>query len=90
MPRGAGMMTANTHKFMCSPAGHCATVHACTIGDNSLIGMGATVLDGAKVESGAIVAAGSVVSPRTVVPSGQVWRMCGMFVCGDIQPYGLH
>ena len=65
-------------------------MHACTIGDNSLIGMGATVLDGAKVESGAIVAAGSVVSPRTVVPSGQVWRICGMCVGGDIQPYGLH
>ena len=30
-------------------AGHCATIHAATIGDNCLIGMGATVLDGAKV-----------------------------------------
>lgn len=53
--------------------GHCATVHAATIGDNCLIGMGATVLDGVQVGSGSIVAAGAVVPPRTVIPSGQVW-----------------
>ena len=73
---GASMRSAESQSCIPSSTGHCATVHACTIGDNSLIGMGATVLDGAKVESGAIVAAGSVVSPRTVVPSGQVWEFC--------------
>ena len=31
--------------------GHCATVHAASIGDNCLIGMGSTVLDGAKVRN---------------------------------------
>ena len=34
-----------------SAAGHGATIHACTIEDDSLVGMGATVLDGAKVTS---------------------------------------
>mmetsp|Transcript_33139 Transcript_33139/g.98606 ORF Transcript_33139/g.98606 Transcript_33139/m.98606 type:complete len:308 (-) Transcript_33139:727-1650(-) len=53
--------------------GHCAVVHAATIGDNCLIGMGASVLDGATVGSGSIVAAGAVVTPRTSVPSGEVW-----------------
>lgn len=53
--------------------GHGATIHACTIGDNSLVGMGATVLDGVKVEPGSIVAAGAVVTPNTVVPSGEIW-----------------
>ncbi|GFR42908.1 hypothetical protein Agub_g3904 [Astrephomene gubernaculifera] len=53
--------------------GHGATVHACTIEDNCLVGMGATVLDGATVKSGSIVAAGSVVPPKTTIPSGQVW-----------------
>lgn len=52
---------------------HGAIIHACTIGDNSLIGINATVLDGAKVESGAMVAAGATVTPGTVVPSGQIW-----------------
>lgn len=32
-----------------SCAGHGATIHACTIGDDSLVGMGATVLDGSRV-----------------------------------------
>ncbi|PNW79458.1 hypothetical protein CHLRE_09g415850v5 [Chlamydomonas reinhardtii] len=53
--------------------GHAATVHACTIEDNCLVGMGATVLDGATVKSGSIVAAGAVVPPNTTIPSGQVW-----------------
>ena len=30
-------------------AGHGATIHACTVEDGSLVGMGATVLDGATV-----------------------------------------
>ncbi|GIM16725.1 hypothetical protein Vretimale_19326, partial [Volvox reticuliferus] len=53
--------------------GHGATVHACTIEDNCLVGMGATILDGATLKKGSIVAAGAVVPPKTVIPSGQVW-----------------
>lgn len=52
--------------------GHCATIHAATVGDNCLIGMGATLLDGSSVGAGSIVAAGAVVTPRTAIPSGQV------------------
>eukprot|EP01025_Chloroclados_australasicus_P040522 TRINITY_DN4236_c1_g1_i2.p2 TRINITY_DN4236_c1_g1~~TRINITY_DN4236_c1_g1_i2.p2 ORF type:complete len:280 (+),score=39.46 TRINITY_DN4236_c1_g1_i2:286-1125(+) len=56
--------------------GHGAIIHACTIEDQVLIGMGAKVLDGAVVRSGSIVAAGSLVVPNTEVPSGQVWAGC--------------
>ncbi len=48
--------------------GHCALLHACTIEDHALIGMGSVVLDGAVVGRGAIVAAGAVVTKNTVVP----------------------
>lgn len=41
--------------------GHNAIVHGCEIGDNSLVGMGATILNGAKIGEGSIVAAGAVV-----------------------------
>ena len=41
--------------------GHGAIVHGCTVGDDTLIGMGATVLDNAVVASGCIVAAGALV-----------------------------
>jgi carbonic anhydrase/acetyltransferase-like protein (isoleucine patch superfamily) len=50
--------------------GHRAVLHGCTVEDNVLIGIGASVLDGAVVESFAQVGAGAVVTPGTVVPSG--------------------
>ena len=53
--------------------GHGATIHAATIEDSCVIGMGATVMDGAVVQKGSVVAAGALVTPGTVVKSGQVW-----------------
>lgn len=52
--------------------GHCAIVHACTIEDECLIGMGATVLDGAVIGARSIVGAGAVVKQRMVVPPGSM------------------
>ena len=52
--------------------GHSAIVHACTIEDECLIGMGATVLDGARIGTRSIVGAGTVVTPRTVIPPGSM------------------
>jgi carbonic anhydrase/acetyltransferase-like protein (isoleucine patch superfamily) len=53
--------------------GHGAIIHACSIGDASLIGMGAIVLDGARVERNAFVGAGAVIAPGKVVGSGELW-----------------
>jgi len=52
--------------------GHSAIVHACTIEDECLIGMGATVLDGARIGRRSIVGAGALVTQRTVVPPGSM------------------
>jgi carbonic anhydrase/acetyltransferase-like protein (isoleucine patch superfamily) len=52
--------------------GHSAVVHACTVGDGALIGIGAKVLDGAIIEPGAQVGAGAVVAPGHRVPSGHL------------------
>jgi carbonic anhydrase/acetyltransferase-like protein (isoleucine patch superfamily) len=52
--------------------GHAAIIHACRIGDQSLIGNGAIVLDGAVIGNGCIVAAGSLVTPRARIPDGSV------------------
>ena len=41
--------------------GHNAVVHGCEIGDDCLVGMGATILNGARIGDGSIVAAGAVV-----------------------------
>jgi len=53
--------------------GHKAVIHACTIEDAALIGMGALVLDGAVIGKHAFVAAGAVVSPGKVVGEGELW-----------------
>jgi carbonic anhydrase/acetyltransferase-like protein (isoleucine patch superfamily) len=48
--------------------GHGAVVHGCTIEDDCLIGMNATVLNGAVIGGGSLVAGGAVVLERTAVP----------------------
>ena len=52
--------------------GHAAIVHACTIGDECLIGMGATVLDGAKIGAQSIVGANTLVPQRFECPPGSM------------------
>ncbi len=50
--------------------GHSAVVHAATIFDYTLIGMGAIVLDNAKVGPYSLIAAGAVVLGDTIIPEG--------------------
>jgi carbonic anhydrase/acetyltransferase-like protein (isoleucine patch superfamily) len=50
--------------------GHKALVHGATVGDNTLIGMGAIVLDNAVIGANCIVAAGSVVTSGKTFPDG--------------------
>ncbi|OHE80081.1 MAG: gamma carbonic anhydrase family protein, partial [Verrucomicrobia bacterium RIFCSPLOWO2_12_FULL_64_8] len=52
--------------------GHAAIVHACTIGDECLIGMGATILDRARIGARSIVGANALVTQDMVVPPGSL------------------
>ena len=52
--------------------GHMAMIHACTIEDECLIGMKATVLDGAVIGRRSIVGAGAVVTKNMQVPPGSL------------------
>jgi carbonic anhydrase/acetyltransferase-like protein (isoleucine patch superfamily) len=52
--------------------GHMAMIHACSIGDECLIGMHATILDGAVIGAQCIVGAGSLVTKGTQVPAGSL------------------
>ena len=52
--------------------GHSALVHGCTVGDNVLIGMGATVLNGAKIGDDCIVGAGALVTGKMDAPAGSM------------------
>ena len=48
--------------------GHLVMLHGCTIGDNSLIGMGAVLLNGSKIGSNCLVGAGAVVTESKSFP----------------------
>lgn len=52
--------------------GHNAILHACTIEDHCLIGMGAIVMDGAIIRKNSVVAAGALVTPDKEYPEGSL------------------
>lgn len=52
--------------------GHKAMLHGCTIGDGTLIGMGATVLNGAKIGSGCLIGACALITEGKEIPDGSL------------------
>ena len=52
--------------------GHQVMLHGCTVGDNSLIGIGSIVLNGAKIGSNCLVGAGSLVTEGKEFPDGSM------------------
>lgn len=52
--------------------GHKAMLHGCTIGENSLIGMGATVLNGAVIGANCLIGAGALITEGKVIPDGSL------------------
>ena len=52
--------------------GHNVILHACTVDDDCIIGMGAIVMDRAHIGAGSIVGAGALVTPGTQVPPGSL------------------
>lgn len=52
--------------------GHHAIIHGCTIGNNSLVGMGATILNGAKIGSNCLIGANALVTEGKEFPDGSL------------------
>jgi carbonic anhydrase/acetyltransferase-like protein (isoleucine patch superfamily) len=52
--------------------GHSAIVHACTVGDECLVGMGATILDGAVIGAQSLIGANALVTQGTKIPEGSM------------------
>ncbi|MFN3408730.1 MAG: gamma carbonic anhydrase family protein [Limisphaerales bacterium] len=52
--------------------GHSAIVHACTVGDECLVGMGAVILDGAEIGEQSIIGAKALVTQGTKIPPGSL------------------
>ena len=52
--------------------GHRAILHGCTVGDNSLIGMGAIILNGARIGANSLVGAGALVTEGKEFPDNSL------------------
>jgi carbonic anhydrase/acetyltransferase-like protein (isoleucine patch superfamily) len=52
--------------------GHSAVVHACTVEDEVLVGMGATILDGSVIGAQSIIGANALVTQGTEIPAGSL------------------
>lgn len=52
--------------------GHSAIVHGCTVGDNTLVGMGSIILNGARIGDNCIIGAGALVLQGMDIPSNSV------------------
>lgn len=52
--------------------GHKAMLHGCTVGDNTLIGMGATVLNGARIGKNCLIGAGALITEGKEIPDGSL------------------
>ena len=52
--------------------GHNAIVHGCTVGDNTVIGMGSILLNGAKVGKNCIIGAGALVTGKMEIPDNSM------------------
>lgn len=69
--------------------GHGAILHGCTIGDGSLIGMGATVLNGAVIGEGSLIGAGALVTEGKAIPPGSVVMGSPAKVVRELDAAGL-
>ena len=52
--------------------GHGCIIHGCTIGDNTLIGMGSIIMNGAVIGRNCIIGAGSLITEHKVIPDGSL------------------
>ena len=52
--------------------GHTAIIHACKIGNETLVGMGATILDGAEIGEQCIIGANALVTGGSKIPAGSM------------------
>lgn len=52
--------------------GHNVILHGCTVGDETLVGMGATILNGARIGRNCLIGAGALVTENKEIPDGSL------------------
>ena len=66
--------------------GQGSVLHACTVHDEAVIGIGAHVLDGATVEKHGILSAGSILAPGATIKSGELWSGMPAQLVSKVEP----
>lgn len=69
--------------------GHSAVVHGCTIGDNSLVGMGATILNGAVIGKNCLIGANALVTEGKVISDNSLVMGAPAKVVREIDAAGV-
>jgi carbonic anhydrase/acetyltransferase-like protein (isoleucine patch superfamily) len=69
--------------------GHLAILHGCTIGDGSLIGMGAVVLNGARIGRGCLIGAKALIGEGKEIPDCSLVKGIPGKVVGELAPEQL-
>ena len=52
--------------------GHQATLHGCTVGDGTLVGIKSVILNGAKIGKNCVIGANSLITVNKVIPDGSM------------------
>jgi carbonic anhydrase/acetyltransferase-like protein (isoleucine patch superfamily) len=69
--------------------GHQAVLHGCSVGDNSLVGMGATILNGARIGRNCVVGAKALVTENKEIPDNSLVKGAPGKVVGEIDESGV-
>ena len=66
--------------------GQGAVLHACTVHDEAVVGIGAHVLDGATVEKHGVLSAGSILAPGSTIKAGELWSGMPAQLVSKVEP----
>ena len=69
--------------------GHRATLHGCTIGENTLVGMSATILNGARIGRNCLIGAGALITEGKVFPDNTLILGVPARAVRELSPEGI-
>ncbi|MGP6156396.1 MAG: gamma carbonic anhydrase family protein [Vulcanimicrobiaceae bacterium] len=69
--------------------GHQSILHGCTVGENSLVGMGSTILNGVRIGRNCLIGANALLTENKVIPDNSLVKGAPGKVVGEIDEAGV-